>query len=217
MLILPGFVYIAHAVETPRYKIGRTNNVDLRIESLNEQSCYPIKLIYYHQFDDCVAQEKRLHRLLKEYRVHGEWFELPDAFLTDIPFWFISAKYVKIKISDTNQSLTALNTKGKAVKSFPAKRAYRTFIEKQVIPSPDPTSVIKDKFEIPDNFNDIQIAMGLLNAWRKNERSNKVLNKLFFLIGRIPKDEEEYLYIKQELKKRLRIELNKHCSQPPQG
>lgn len=70
-------VYILKAVGTPRIKIGWATDVASRIRSLKTGCPYPVELIATIESEDPVI-ERELHKLYREYRVHGEWFELPD-------------------------------------------------------------------------------------------------------------------------------------------
>lgn len=71
-----GYIYIIHAKETTRFKIGRTSNIKRRLKELTYQSPYQLVLYYYYPSFDTVFDEKNLHSLLKSYRKHGEWFDL---------------------------------------------------------------------------------------------------------------------------------------------
>lgn len=73
-------VYLAWAEGTNRYKIGKSTTIKKRFKGLQTSSPYPIKLI--HKIA-CVKvpvgeAEKALHIRYHDYRVHGEWFELPQ-------------------------------------------------------------------------------------------------------------------------------------------
>ena len=69
-----GFVYIFHAEGTDRFKIGYSINPSERCQIINQQSPFPINLIYYHPSDNAIKDEQRLHEIFKHRQVHGEWF-----------------------------------------------------------------------------------------------------------------------------------------------
>ena len=72
-----GSVYVVHAVGTPRYKIGWSVDVDKRINSLKTGCPYPVYVVT--SIPTCDEKlEQKLHNMYQSYRVHGEWFELPD-------------------------------------------------------------------------------------------------------------------------------------------
>jgi hypothetical protein len=79
-----GYIYLLHAVGTNRYKIGLTKNVVRRIAALAKQSPFPVEVIHHYQTNDMKREESLLHDAFKEYRVHGEWFELPDFAVSEI-------------------------------------------------------------------------------------------------------------------------------------
>jgi len=70
-------VYVALAEGTARYKIGYAENVDNRIRALKTGCPFPIEVVGV--FDEgTVDDERSIHGLFKDYRVHGEWFCLPE-------------------------------------------------------------------------------------------------------------------------------------------
>lgn len=71
-----GYVYLAHAETTNRYKIGRTIKPVTRFSQLKSQSPLPVKIIDYFWTPDAIADEKAIHLALANFRIHGEWFEL---------------------------------------------------------------------------------------------------------------------------------------------
>lgn len=89
--LLCGHIYLINAIGTPRYKIGKTRREpSARFVELNgSQSPYPLHLLSFYATDNIDAQEKRLHLLAKDYRVHGEWFEIPEWWLEHIDKWFL--------------------------------------------------------------------------------------------------------------------------------
>ena len=78
-----GYVYLIHAMGTKRYKLGRSLDVNKRLQSLGQQCPFPLKLLASAYVIDYIKEEKRLHTLAKQYHAHGEWFDLPDDWLRD--------------------------------------------------------------------------------------------------------------------------------------
>lgn len=69
-------VYILDAVGSGRYKIGWSNDVRSRSESIKTGCPFPVKVL--NVIDSDRAGEIWLHRRFDAYRVCGEWFCLPD-------------------------------------------------------------------------------------------------------------------------------------------
>ena len=92
-----GYVYLVWAISTPRYKLGKSLNPPLRLEQLNAQSCYPLRLLESHFFENYVYHEKRLHSVAAQWRVHGEWFEIPEFVLQNTMLWFHNPKCTRIE------------------------------------------------------------------------------------------------------------------------
>lgn len=82
-----GYVYLIHAEETTRYKIGRSINPIARCSDIQKQAPYPLKIISSFWTFDAISAEKRLHECYAEYRVFGEWFDLGDTDEFASPLW----------------------------------------------------------------------------------------------------------------------------------
>lgn len=73
-------VYVIRAIGTPRVKIGWSNNVEKRLNGLKTGCPYPVELLKVIETDD-QSMERLAHEALRQFRVHGEWFELPNKTL----------------------------------------------------------------------------------------------------------------------------------------
>ncbi|NER25637.1 MAG: GIY-YIG nuclease family protein [Symploca sp. SIO1C2] len=82
----PGYIYLIHAQETDRYKIGlTTRSVEARFAELNSsQSPYPLELIDWFETPNVTEDEKYFHEKYSAYRVHGEWFEFDKRTLKEV-------------------------------------------------------------------------------------------------------------------------------------
>lgn len=89
-----GCIYLIHAIGTNRYKIGMTlRDVEVRYKELDsKQSPYPLKFIGYVETYNAREVEKSIHDILKDNRVHGEWF------------CFDEKDILKVKITIRNQA-----------------------------------------------------------------------------------------------------------------
>lgn len=59
------------------FKVGRSGNPERRVRSIQTGSPYELRLLLKAEFEDAQGVEKRIHRLLSEYNIRREWFELP--------------------------------------------------------------------------------------------------------------------------------------------
>ena len=59
-------VYLIHAEDTNRYKIGTTQNIDNRINTLKTGCPYELSII--KEVDGSLEKEKWLHKTFKKYR-----------------------------------------------------------------------------------------------------------------------------------------------------
>jgi hypothetical protein len=82
----PGFVYVLAmlAPVEPVFKIGRTSGVEARVRQITSVLPYDTVLLFVMWAKDAVAQEAYLHHYFGEYRLRGEWFELPESALIEL-------------------------------------------------------------------------------------------------------------------------------------
>jgi hypothetical protein len=73
------YVYVIRALRTNLYKIGKTNDPEGRLQSLQTGSAHRLKLLHVIRADNATAAEEELHRLLHGKRMEGEWFRLTNS------------------------------------------------------------------------------------------------------------------------------------------
>jgi hypothetical protein len=79
-------LYVVHAKGSTRFKLGISRNVKARMSDLQVGSSVPLDLITTTKIES-VEEERRAHRVLAQWRCHGEWFDLgagSDDFLQEI-------------------------------------------------------------------------------------------------------------------------------------
>lgn len=87
----PRFLYILRHGESDYYKIGISNKVDKRIDTLQTGNPVELKFIacYESDFSDFLGREityleNFLHKNFADKRVRGEWFEFDYSTIADI-------------------------------------------------------------------------------------------------------------------------------------
>lgn len=74
-----GYVYLICDPLNNHYKIGVTKgNIDKRMLKLQTGNSTELYIVCKHQTPYPFRMEKMLHLKYNQYKVHGEWFELPD-------------------------------------------------------------------------------------------------------------------------------------------
>jgi len=71
-----GYIYIIGNLEHKVCKIGFSKNPQRRLIVLQTGSPYELSL--FKKFIGNIPIEKKLHKKYKDYRLHGEWFEIRD-------------------------------------------------------------------------------------------------------------------------------------------
>jgi hypothetical protein len=61
------------------YKIGKTNDPEGRLQSLQTASPHKLNLLHLFRADNATMAEEELHRLLHSKRLEGEWFNLTTS------------------------------------------------------------------------------------------------------------------------------------------
>jgi hypothetical protein len=70
-------VYVIYAVGTRHLKIGYGTEPRKRLTELQMGSPVPLRLLWSQVCHDAAAVERSLHKQCAQYRLRGEWFELP--------------------------------------------------------------------------------------------------------------------------------------------
>ena len=71
-----GFVYLLKGDDC--YKIGRTKELDKRIDQLSTKLPFEVELIHTIKTDDMTGLEAQLHERFADGRINGEWFDLSE-------------------------------------------------------------------------------------------------------------------------------------------
>lgn len=72
---MPRHVYFVGAVGTELIKIGSAFDIELRLKELQTISPLPLRLLFYVLYGG-EAMERRMHRMFRTRRSHGEWFRV---------------------------------------------------------------------------------------------------------------------------------------------
>ncbi len=74
----------------PYHKIGITKDITKRIQQL--QTGCAERILYVDSFNSPKAEkdEQRIHQELDQYRLRGEWFDIPTRLLINRASWFKS-------------------------------------------------------------------------------------------------------------------------------
>lgn len=73
-----GYVYLLKSLDG-YYKIGKSVEPAARIRSLGVVLPFPIETEHFFSCDDYSEAEAALHRKYADFRLKGEWFDLPDT------------------------------------------------------------------------------------------------------------------------------------------
>lgn len=73
-----GYVYFVKSLDTGLIKIGRSGEVEKRINQISKEMEERLVLIQKTSYENCVQAEKEMHKLYAEHRIHGEWFDIKE-------------------------------------------------------------------------------------------------------------------------------------------
>lgn len=87
MNMRPDHVYIFRARDTNFYKIGRTRgtqqNIQRRLNMLRTGCPFQLDVAAIFSLENH-NMERIVHHTMDEWRVHGEWFDIPENKVTDL-------------------------------------------------------------------------------------------------------------------------------------
>lgn len=115
-----GFVYFIQEDYAGRIKIGKTKNMEQRMETFDVKLPFNIELIHVIESQNHHYTEKLFHVYFANKRVNGEWFELGKE---DID-WIKSKQYTK-KIMESLESVHIVSKEPRVV---PASEKQLTFL-----------------------------------------------------------------------------------------
>lgn len=81
--LVAGYIYFLKA-DNGLIKIGRTKDLDKRLDHFTTKLPYKLELIHSIKTSDYVGLEESFHDKYKANRKRGEWFDLDDSDIEDI-------------------------------------------------------------------------------------------------------------------------------------
>lgn len=90
---IDGYVYLLESGGV--YKIGRAKVVDNRIKQIQPKLPHPVELLHTIPCENMAHAEASLHAKYKDFRLNGEWFNLPAQAVAEIraiPQWRLPAR-----------------------------------------------------------------------------------------------------------------------------
>ena len=70
------YVYFIQAGRTQAFKIGKSDDPQGRLDSLQTANPHKLKLVHTFKADNASTADEELHRLLHSQRMAGEWFNV---------------------------------------------------------------------------------------------------------------------------------------------
>ena len=77
-------IYLIWQDGTSLYKMGKANNPSKRLKELQTGHSGKLHLIAEMPCSEALRKESYLHAKYKQYRVHGEWFNIPPTLLHEV-------------------------------------------------------------------------------------------------------------------------------------
>jgi hypothetical protein len=78
------YVYIIKSGSANHYKIGQTKDIQTRINQMKTGNPSNIHCIATIFVNDAIGLERHLHETLFPFKMHGEWFDLPEDVLSEV-------------------------------------------------------------------------------------------------------------------------------------
>lgn len=80
----PNHIYIIKAENTNYFKVGRTTDIEERMETLSTGCPFALLPIGFYRIKDALQMEVFLHYQLRRYQIRNEWFDIPPKVLDEI-------------------------------------------------------------------------------------------------------------------------------------
>ena len=105
------YVYIIRMGRNKLFKIGKTNDPQGRLTSLQTASPFKLSMFNLFQADNASAAEESLHAAFRDCRMEGEWFRLTDAQKTALAAIesFLEGKFIVAHDALTAEELRGAN------------------------------------------------------------------------------------------------------------
>ncbi|MCU7667278.1 GIY-YIG nuclease family protein [Bacillus thuringiensis] len=116
-----GYVYFIKEDYAGRIKIGKTKDINQRLDTFNVKLPFHVDLLHVIESNNYHYTEKLFHILFQAKRVNGEWFELNETDIT----WIKSGKYTQRIM----QSITTIKKREETTKS---KDTHIPITQKQI-------------------------------------------------------------------------------------
>ena len=81
-----GYIYLLESLGF--YKIGVTENLNLRISTIKSSTPHNVVIVDFFPSYLPYQDEHHLHQMWKEFRVKGEWFSIPQHEIKNRKTWF---------------------------------------------------------------------------------------------------------------------------------
>lgn len=118
-----GYVYFLKEDYAGRIKIGKTKDINQRLDTFNVKLPFNVQLLHVIESNNYHYTEKLFHILFQAKHINGEWFELND---NDI-HWIKGGRYTKrIMSSIQKQTIKSKSTHQKSVSATEKQLAFLT-------------------------------------------------------------------------------------------
>lgn len=106
------YVYFMQSGKNGPIKIGKSNNPEKRMISVQTGNPYKLRLVAVIYCDDDAAayrMESRFHRILKKHRMHGEWFYPNFSFKNIMKAKLIAKDEKEMQLIKKGEKFVAIN------------------------------------------------------------------------------------------------------------
>jgi hypothetical protein len=90
-----GYIYVIGPIGDTPVKIGCSVNPDSRLVELQQGNPDVLKVIWRAYVEDMHTSEVRMHALLSNDRIRGEWFRRSDQLVDVIGWWSLFELHIR--------------------------------------------------------------------------------------------------------------------------
>ncbi|MFS0688961.1 GIY-YIG nuclease family protein [Sporosarcina sp. 179-K 8C2 HS] len=92
-----GYIYFIREAQTGLVKIGRSTDVERRVQSLQISTPFDLEVVFKFYSDDYYLLETNCHNFFKSKKVRGEWYRLSEKDIECIKLYYLLLEKLKNK------------------------------------------------------------------------------------------------------------------------
>lgn len=121
-----GYIYLVES--NGLFKVGKAISVEQRIRGLQTGSPYKVNLVCKFKSENYSEDERKIHKLLSEFSIRGEWFAIPAKKIESLDQWFFSSAPKATKNNQPELPMQRAGNVNDWIAQYKLEGGYQKFI-----------------------------------------------------------------------------------------